>query len=48
MTQDISKVTKASDPDKKKATQEKEFWIVEMLKKLLEFNMMKYGTKKKF
>ncbi len=48
MTQDISKVTKVPAVEKEKETPEKEYWIVEVLKKLLEFNKMKYGTKKKF
>lgn len=46
MTQDISKMTKTTEG--KEPPAKKEFWIVEIFKMLLGFNMMKYGTKKKF
>lgn len=47
MTQDVSKVTTTSTEEKGK-TPVKEFWIIEIFKKLLEFNYMKSGIKKKF
>jgi hypothetical protein len=48
MTKDISKMT-ATPMEKKAGTpDEKQFWIVEILKKLLQFNYLKYGGKRKF
>ena len=47
MTQDISKATAPPAVEKEKAP-EKEYWIVEVLKKLLELHKHKYGVKKKF
>lgn len=48
MTQDISKVTSPPAETKDTPAAKKEFWIIEIFKKLLEFNYMKSGIKKKF
>lgn len=48
MTQDISKVTPHPAGAKDTPPAKKEFWIIEIFKKLLEFNYMKSGIKKKF
>lgn len=48
MTQDISKVTSPPTEGKKTPPAKKEFFIIEIFKKLLEFNYMKSGIKKKF
>jgi hypothetical protein len=47
MDQESTKATKPST-EEKKAGPQKEFLIIEIFKKLLEFNSMKSGIKKKF
>lgn len=47
MEQESAKVAKTST-EEKKAGPQKEFLIIEIFKKLLEFNYMKSGIKKKF
>ncbi len=47
MAQKDTKMTKPSTDEKKQKPQS-EFFIIEIFKKLLEFNYMKTGIKKKF
>ena len=47
MAQEDTKMTKPST-DEKKQNPPSEFFIIEIFKKLLEFNYMKKGIKKKF
>jgi len=48
MTQDISKATPPTTEGKEASPAKKEFCLIEIFKKLLEFNYMKSGIKKKF
>lgn len=47
MTKEDTKMTKPST-DEKKQNPQAEFFIIEIFKKLLEFNYMQSGIKKKF